>query len=325
MGLASIAMLCLVVHQGSIITEYDRVLEEGDLAGALRLTYRDGWPDESARLQFRARVLAAQGRQEEADRLFWQAIPPLYTEFSKQELDAMRRAKLEDPLTVIERAASKRRFMLVSEAHHVPAHRALGTSLLLPLRKLGFTTLFLETKYQSTLDAAMRSGIVTPGTDRFAFDPARATMIREALRLGYRLVAIDPRPPELERELNMATIIHREMAAHPNERAIVWAGYAHVHKKGNYGRKMMAQWLWELTGDEPYSVYQYSKADAPEPLSLRNLFWASGRSIPRPMALELPASGTSIEHRDLRFRGVDCGILYPETSPKSARRPTRSP
>lgn len=57
------------------------------------------------------------------------------------------------------------------------------------------------------------------------------------------------------RERRMAEhIVERIFAREPSARVLVWVGHGHGQKGTRL--KMMAQYLWELTGEEPFSAYQ---------------------------------------------------------------------
>ena len=60
------------------------------------------------------------------------------------------------------------------------------------------------------------------------------------------------------RERRMAEhIIERILQKEPAARVLIWVGYDHAYKYLPPSRlKMMAAWLWELAGEEPFSCYQ---------------------------------------------------------------------
>ena len=67
------------------------------------------------------------------------------------------------------------------------------------------------------------------------------------------------------RERRMAEhIVERILEPHPTSTALVWVGYGHAYKRTPKGfpAQMMAQHLWQLSGDEPFSAYQLSPRPA---------------------------------------------------------------
>lgn len=92
-----------------------------------------------------------------------------------------------------------RRIVIFMEDHFRPEHRALGARLLPVLAAAGATHFALETNFQAGLDLFAATGVPTPGTEVFGFDPQRAALLRTARRCGLRPVAFDMdlrnRPP----------------------------------------------------------------------------------------------------------------------------------
>ncbi len=97
-----------------------------------------------------------------------------------------------------------------------------------------------------------------------------AALLREAIALHLPIVAFDmdeadhawmqghPDESGEFRERRMAEhIIECILQQEPAARVLIWVGYGHAYKYCPPGRlKMMAAWLWELSGEEPFSCYQ---------------------------------------------------------------------
>ena len=101
---------------------------------------------------------------------------------------ARAEALLEDPAAVLSRAADSHQVIMISEAHHVPEHRAYGASLLPMLKKKGFTILAMETLKAPVPAAPLGvSRVEAPGQlyGYYAREPQMAGLIRDALRLGF--------------------------------------------------------------------------------------------------------------------------------------------
>jgi hypothetical protein len=168
---------------------------------------------------------------------------------------------------VLEQAVRDYRITIVCEEHPHPEHRVLGARIIPQLREAGVTHLALETGAQGPLDDARHSSCVTPTTDGFSFEPQRAGLLRVAFQEGLQVVAFDmdgddfewvqAHPDELVtyRERRMAEhIVERILQPEPTARVLVWVGHGHGQKGSRF--KMMAQHLWDLVGDEPFSAYQ---------------------------------------------------------------------
>jgi heme-binding uptake protein ChaN (Tiki superfamily) len=163
------------------------------------------------------------------------------------------------------------RLVILGEEHHQSEHRAFGARVLPLLQRAGITHLALETTDQAHLDQAVRSQTVTPATDGwFTPEPQRAPLLRAAIALHLPIVAFDmdeadhawmeehPDDSGQYRERRMAEhIIERILQKEPAARVLIWVGYGHAYKYRPPGLfKMMAAWLWELSGEEPVSCYQ---------------------------------------------------------------------
>ncbi len=163
------------------------------------------------------------------------------------------------------------RLVILGEEHHQSEHRAFGARVLPLLKRTGITHLALETSDQSCLDQATQTRMVTPATDGwFTAEPQRAALLRAAMTLELPIVAFDMDEADLAwmqehpdesgefRERRMAEhIIERILQHEPAARVLIWVGYGHAYKHHAPGRlKMMADWLWELSGEEPFSCYQ---------------------------------------------------------------------
>lgn len=168
---------------------------------------------------------------------------------------------------LLRQVVRKYRLLILGEEHHFPEHRAFGARILPMLQQAGITHLALETSEQASLDVARQSGRVTPGTDSFSYEPQRAALLRAALAVRLPLIAFDmnlddvlrmqgnPDDAFTYRERRMAEhIVEDILQPHPDARVLVWVGYGHSQK--GRAMKMMAQHLWELADEEPFSMYQ---------------------------------------------------------------------
>lgn len=221
-----------------------------------------------------------------------QAIPvSLSAEASRA---ARAQVKLEDPETALARAAETHQVIMISEAHHVPEHRAYGASLLPLLKKKGFTILAMEAlKFPVPEAPTGVSRVAAPGAlyGYYAREPQMAGLIREALRLGFTLVAYEDETTDGgdREEIQARNLQERIFAKNPRAKVVVWAGYGHVYKRApRPGGKLMAQWFWEKTGIEPFSVFEESDALDPymtESPRYKALVLDSPRPITKPVVV----------------------------------------
>lgn len=159
----------------------------------------------------------------------------------------------------VAKLAVKRRIVLVNEAHDDPHTRVLILALLPRLRALGYDYFAAEALTESG-NALMRRGypIESSGTE-YLREPLYGDILREAIRLGYTIVAYDPINQVADRDDAQAENLDRKVFVRdPHARLFVMAGYAHIDKaKGHLGGiEPMAMRLQKLTGLEPLSVDQ---------------------------------------------------------------------
>lgn len=190
---------------------------------------------------------------------------------------ARREVRWQEPEDVIRRAAKTHSVLMFSEAHHVGETRAFGTSVLPLLKELGFTVLAMEALKEPVPANALRVGRAISADSvggYYLMEPQMAGLVREARRLGFRLVAYeDETTGEGDRELIQAqNLYERVLRDQPDAKVVVWAGYGHIYKRTPYpGSKLMAEQLWKLTGREPFCLYQVF--DALDPLVVDAAFY----------------------------------------------------
>jgi hypothetical protein len=166
-----------------------------------------------------------------------------------------------DAATEIAKLATDRRIVMVNEAHHDAHTRELTLALLPKLRAEGFTYFAAEALVNNDTDLMKRGYPVASSGSEYLHEPLYGQIIREAIRLGFKVVAYESDADALsDREAGQAQLLYREVFKNdPNARLFVHAGYAHVDKAvGNLGKtiKPMAMQLKQLTGFDPLSVDQ---------------------------------------------------------------------
>ena len=193
-----------------------------------------------------------------------QAEPPVLLHAAEGAEAARREVRFEEPETVLREAAKTHRIIMFSEAHHIPEHRALGARLLPVLKELGFTVLAMEALKDPVPEKPARVGRA-PGPrvvyGYYAREPRMANLMREALRLGFKLVAYEDETTDGKRdreEVQAQNLVDRVFAKDPKAKVVVWAGYGHVYKNDNKTWKAMAQRVWQKTGLEPFCLFQES-------------------------------------------------------------------
>lgn len=178
-----------------------------------------------------------------------------------------------DAVPVVLAQAHGRRAVFLNESHGQTQTRAANYALLAGLRADGFDVLAMEalstgpttardaTHCSSTtmLDADLHTrGYAIGRTGYYSYDPVYAETIREALRLGFRLVAYDNQvaPGVPAREQNLAENLACIFKDDPKARLVVMAGPGHIAEGKDYwvpGGAMAARFR-ALSGIDPLSV-----------------------------------------------------------------------
>jgi hypothetical protein len=226
-----------------------------------------GKPEEIFFNQYMGTVFSYLGEDKESRLIF----DRLNTAPSSQETINLSQFEIRNAAKEIVSVVKGRQILAINEAHHVPQTRLLTLQLLKPLYKKGFRYLAAETFDETTLDETIRLGFPTQRTGYYTAEPVYALIVREALRLGYKLIPYESSPkcdpfndpPEkcqnLREERQAKNLYERIFKNDPKAKVIIHAGYGHIDKKGgdeNWKWIPMARYLWELTKIEPFSVDQ---------------------------------------------------------------------
>lgn len=155
--------------------------------------------------------------------------------------------------------AAERRLVLIMEAHTVSEHRAWIEQALDPLRAAGFTR-YLAEAIEEPGPALTARGYPTSRTGYYTLDPRFGNLVRTALRLGFEVGGYDLAGGDFDRrEEYQAAALAGWFGSRPGLKMVVHAGHGHVfkHEVRHVGRYMAAR-LWEMTGVEPFTIWQSS-------------------------------------------------------------------
>lgn len=233
----------------------------------------------------------------------------------------------EDALTYIVRNADKHRWIMFGEEHVKPQTRSIMIPMLRALWKKGFRTFAAETFNEDVQQIADKSGFPTQEIGTYTADPIFAAGVREAIRLGYKLVpyesfAAPPKGPDNDpefaqnyRERKQAENLKaRIFDKDPNAKVIVWAGRAHIYEKSDKGPngaewKPMAHVFRQITGQDPLTVYlatyfEHSQRSSERP----EYIWATDRGLVKKPVVFVDKSGTPFGEP------FDAQAFYPRTT-----------
>ncbi|MFT4203444.1 MAG: hypothetical protein QM610_05970 [Chitinophagaceae bacterium] len=152
--------------------------------------------------------------------------------------------------------AKKAQIIIVNEAHYNPRNRVFLTTLLQPLKNIGYTVFAAETfandlNFEHQNHPTLHSGY-------YSCEPQFGNLIREAVGLGYKLLPYEDTLPNFKyRELNEAKNINVYLQSHPDAKIIIYCGFDHISENPlKNGYKTMASELKETTGIDPLTVNQ---------------------------------------------------------------------
>ena len=184
-----------------------------------------------------------------------------------------------DAVAHLTNLASDRQIVMVNERHHVSTDRLLTLSLLRPLAERGFRYLALEAAWNG--DDANERGYAVGETGYYINDVVFAEVVREAIALGYEVVAYEmedgqrgqdvPEQPDLSSQAKRdywqaRNLVERTFAKDPKAKVLVHCGYDHLRKVKSEHWTPMGYFLKQMTGLAPLTVDQVklSERGAPE-------------------------------------------------------------
>ena len=167
---------------------------------------------------------------------------------------------------IIERLKGEQ-VLMINEAHHVPQHRAFTLQLLESLYAEGFRYFAAETLSE---DPKLKErGYPQLGvTGFYTQEPVYGNLIREALRLGFKIVPYEdssecvsakenPYFCQNLREENQAkNLIARTLKQDPFARVVVHVGYGHHTETAQGEWKPMGYYFKQMTGIDPLTIDQ---------------------------------------------------------------------
>jgi hypothetical protein len=192
---------------------------------------------------------AMNGRYEDADTHFRAAFPGA-TKARKCPSSSYQAVSFKKAVAGI---AEESRVLMINESHSEIGTRALILEILPVLRESGFRYVAFEA-LAGPKDLSDRVGAVStlPLDDKdlvargypldsnkagfYLREPIFGEIIRDSIRLGFGLVAYDPRSfsSREDREEKEARNLKAFLDEHPRDRLLVIAGYSHIWKNGGW-------------------------------------------------------------------------------------------
>ncbi|MGV3618546.1 MAG: hypothetical protein ACO1SV_24760 [Fimbriimonas sp.] len=216
-------------------------------------------------------LLTHVGDQDGALRLlFGEPLPD--RDFADIPSHPLDRARREDAVPAIAREAKRRQIVMLNEWHHVPQHRAFGLEVARALRREGYRYLAVE-ELRAENAASLQSGGAPRANAGYSGEPLFADFLREAVRMGYKLVPyevdvkelIAQKPEERDqfRDLGAARNIKaRILDEDPKAKILVFCGGDHLLERpvaAGSSRTRLGLNLKTLTGIDPLTVEQMTR------------------------------------------------------------------
>ncbi len=175
-----------------------------------------------------------------------------------KNMQHLKNIKNVDAKKFIAFIASKYQVIMLNEAYNKPLHRAFAYSLLDVLYNRGFRYLAMEMLNPMPSQELTK---LTNHTGFFSAEPVAGELIRQALDMGFKLVAYeDPQaqnhtPTERDsiQALNIARILHLD----PEAKIFVYAGYGHIAEQSTTPDFIpMGMAFKKMTGIDPLTIDQ---------------------------------------------------------------------
>lgn len=168
-----------------------------------------------------------------------------------------------DAVDAILAKAEENQIIIINEAHHKPRHRLFTYRLLEGLYKRGYRYFGLEAlsncayfpaPYCDSLLNERGYALNSPLSGTYVMDPKMALLIRKGIQTGFELFAYEKFGQD--RELWQARYVAKVLEKDPTAKIVLHVGWYHLLEEENQGRRWMADYLQELTGIDPLTIYQ---------------------------------------------------------------------
>lgn len=239
--------------------------------------------------------------------------------------------KMLEAVKTIESAAGERQVIMINEEHRMPAHRAVTLRLLSRLYAKGFRYFAAETLLEADIELNKR-GYPVQGSGFYTADPIYGEMIREALRLGFKVVPYEQPTAEItecfqkqnsqqfcqnERERVQAQNLYdRILKNDPQAKILVHVGRGHNSKSGDEKYSYMAKYFQGITGINPFTIDQTLYSERYDPAYEEPLY----RFLTKNNMLRQPSVFQSQNKRFYSQNpGYDAMIFHPRVTYKNGR------
>lgn len=147
--------------------------------------------------------------------------------------------------------ANKHTVMMINEAHLYPQHRLFVKSLLSDLYKLGYKHLCMEDLVLP--DTLGNVKFPERNMGYYIQEPCMGDLVREALKLGFRLHAYDV-PASKYRDSLAAEHVKYICSSYPRDKVLVYCGFS--HNMEHRSPTCMAAHFKRISGIDPLTIDQ---------------------------------------------------------------------
>ncbi|MCP3930015.1 MAG: TlpA family protein disulfide reductase [Bacteroidetes bacterium] len=162
----------------------------------------------------------------------------------------------------IVKRASHEKIVIINEAHHKPLHRVFTKKILKGLYEQGYRYFGLEAlsncsyvppQFCDSLLNTRGYPLNSPLSGTYVREPQMSNLIREAHEMGFELFAYEKFGQD--REFHQAKYIAEITEKNPEAKFLILCGWYHL-LESEYSIKWMATHLREMTGINPFTIYQ---------------------------------------------------------------------
>lgn len=214
----------------------------------------------------------------------------------------------------IQKIAANHRIVMIMEDHFASKHREFIGATLPVFKEAGFTHYAAEAI--GPLDWALaKRGYPTIRTGLYTSDPQFGNTLRRALELDFTVLGYDfCFTTHDDREAFAATELATLFQQDAETKLLVHAGHSHVLKyETEYGGRWLAARLWDKTGIEPFTIWQWSSShDARDYAEIVRVLTERGVSLDEPILLMPPPDlGCGLQDSPYGLARVDAIVIHP--------------
>ncbi|MDD5360713.1 MAG: hypothetical protein PHN88_01165 [Ignavibacteria bacterium] len=216
--------------------------------------------------------------------------------------------KKADAVESISKMADTTRIVMINEAHHVSQHRILTAKLLKVLYDKGFRYFCAETlnNSDSLRDENLNNRkYPVMETGFYTLEPLYGDLIRQAIRIGFKIVPYESPYWSKNREVEQAENIFKIFQNDPDAKVFVHCGYGHITPS------WMAGEFKRISGIRPLTIDQTEMMESSNPEYSDKFFQLACKSY----LLEKPIIFIdSIGRAALTYnRSYDVVVMNPQT------------